>query len=495
MPFVPEKSSPSKGGISPVPSAEIETSRIETGSFFQTISRVLSPGICAILALAIISSFALWLTPVTGKAGLQLWIFDSGHLLVYKSLKPSWDAEHPNQPLNLTILAGAGLQTRMMSGFYSGTPLADLLEIERSLAGLVFAGPLEDVGFLDLTDRLKTEGLLETINPSSFSPWTTRGRIFGLPHDVHPVMLAYRADIIEAAGIDVGQIETWEDYFRVMRPLQRDFDGDGRIDRYILSGAATNPNTTELILLQAGGTFFDDDGRPLMNSELNARILARLATWYGGPDRVTGDVNIYNASVGSGLKLINDGFVTGLIAPDFYAGSMTMALPEMKDKFKLMPLPAWEKGGRRTSVQGGTMMGIAKTTPEPELAWAALKHLYLSEHNAERLFKDRGIVSPVKSFWSKSFYDEPSPFFCGQPVGRMYLDLAPDAPLRPSSPFYVQALMRFVTVATQLTEVANREKVSNPDQLVSRARELLDLAQDDLQRQIDRNVFLSKPAS
>ena len=95
---------------------------------------------------------------------------------------------------------------------------------------------IEDVGFVDLTERLESEGLLETINRPSFAPWTSRGRIYGIPHDVHPMLLCYRADIIEGAGIDMSKIETWEDFARELRPLMHDLDGDGRPDRFLLAG-------------------------------------------------------------------------------------------------------------------------------------------------------------------------------------------------------------------------------------------------------------------
>ena len=440
------------------------------------------------LVLAVTSSIAIALLPVHQPTGLQAWAFDQGHVDVYDRLTPSWNAAHPTHPLNVTLLLGPALQTRMMSGFYANTPVADLLEIERMQAGPVFAGPLADIGFVDLTDRLRNEGLLDQINAASFSPWTTRGHIFGLPHDVHPTMLAYRSDLVEAAGIDLSHVETWDDYFRAMRPLMRDIDGDGRIDCYPLNGTYANSSTTEVILLQAGGTFFDDDGQPLLDSEANVRILSRLATWFAGPNRVTEDVNIGSKS---GLIKMHAGMVIGVIVPDYFAGSMETALPMLSGKFKLMPLPAWEKGGRRTSVQGGTMMGIAKSTPDVDLAWAALKHLYLSPINAEHLFLDRGIVTPVKAHWKNPVFDRPIAYFCGQHVGRMYLELAPNVPLRPSSPYYSQAINRLGNVENQLANLAGDENIGDPALLEPLARRLLGDAQKDLQAQINRNVFLS----
>ncbi|MBS0662790.1 MAG: extracellular solute-binding protein [Verrucomicrobia bacterium] len=448
-------------------------------------------GLGVMLALAVLTSAAMLFERIPRPAGLQVWAFDPGHVDVYRLLVPGWNRRHPDHPLALNVLTGSALQTRMMSGFLAGTPVADLLEIERTLTGPVFAGPVDEIGFVDLTDRLQREGLLDQINAASFSPWTTRGHIFGLPHDVHPVMLAYRSDLVEAAGIDVTRIETWDDYFRAMRPLMRDLDGDGRIDCYPLNGTYANPSTAEVILLQAGGTFFTADGSAELDSEINAEILARLATWFAGPARVIGDANFGTVS---GQQLLHSGFVIGIIAPDFFAGSMTTTLPDMAGRFKLMPLPAWKPGGRRTSVQGGTMMGIARSTPDVDLAWAALKELYLSPVGAEHLFRDRGIVTPVKANWNQPVFDEPSPFFCGQPVGRLYLRLAPEVPLRPSSPYYTQATTYLGNIANQLATLADREGIAEPARLLPRARALLAAAQRDLQAQMRRNTFLARPA-
>ena len=443
------------------------------------------------LVLAVGSSIGIALLPNHQTVGLQAWAFDAGHVDVYNLLIPDWNKAHPENPLNVKVILGPALQTRMMSGFYAGTPIADMLEIERMQAGPVFAGPLADIGFVDLTDRLRNEGLLDQINAASFSPWTTRGHIFGMPHDVHPTLLAYRCDLVEAAGIDLSKVETWDDYFRAMRPLMRDTDGDGRIDCYPLNGTYANSTTTEVILLQAGGTFFDENGQPLLDSEVNVKILARLATWFAGPNRVVADVSIGSKS---GLILMNAGMVIGVIMPDFFAGSMPATLPSLDGKFKLMPLPAWEKGGRRTSVQGGTMMGIAKSTPDVDLAWAALKHLYLSPVGAEHLFLDRGIVTPVKSNWNNPVFDRPSSYFCGQPIGRMYLQVAPDVPLRPSSPYYGQAIARLGNVENQLANLTEDQGITDPAQLEPIARRLLVAAQKDLQAQINRNVFLARSA-
>ena len=397
----------------------------------RALLKLFSPGLWIVLMLAVVSTVLVALLPVRPPHGMQMWVFDANHFKIAGIIAAQWNREHPDTPVEVKQVTGSAIQTRMLSAFYSNTPVADLIEVERSMIGQVFAGPVEDVGFVDLTERLDREGLRTQINEPSFSPWTTRGHIFGLPHDVHPVMLMYRADIIEAAGIDMAKIETWEDYFRTLRPLMVDLDGDGRPDRYLLN---SSPNTLfyhEVLLLQAGGQLFDTSNRPVLNRGPNARILAQLATWYTGPNQVAAEAPVGGVSA---LQLLREGYVIGLLAPDWFAGSMRLTLPDMGGKFKFRPLPVWEKGGRRTSVLGGTMLGITKASPHQEAAWAFAKYLYLSASSAKLLHEIDGIITPVRSNWAQPFYDEPDRFYCNQPLGRMYIGLAPDVPLRPSSP-------------------------------------------------------------
>ncbi|MDB6093752.1 MAG: hypothetical protein JWM32_1314 [Verrucomicrobia bacterium] len=459
-------------------------------SFLAGAVRSFSPGLCVVAAFGLISAGIIALLPAKPRAGLQVWVGDGNHANLYRALAPEWDRLHPDLPLQVSLIAGPALQSRMLSGFYSGTPIADLVEVERGQIGQVFAGPIEDVGFVDLTQRLKDEGLMSQINTASFSPWTTRGHIFGLPHDVAPVMLVYRADLVEAAGIDVSQIATWDDYFRLLRPLLKDLDGDGYIDRYPLTLSLTNPFFSEIFLLQGGGGYFDANGQPTLNSAANVHIVSRLATWYAGPDRVVGDVNMYT---GSGLRLISEGYAVAIPGADWFAGAVSASLPLMKGKFKVMPLPAWEKGARRTSVNGGTMIGLTKASKHPALAWELAKYLYFSPVMAQRLFELTHIVSPMKANWSQSYYDRPDPFFAGQPVGRLFLQQAPDVPLRPASPYFSAAIQMVNNVITQLMASADRRACSDPAQMQPEAQRLLDEAQKAIVTQINRNVFLSPP--
>jgi arabinosaccharide transport system substrate-binding protein len=453
--------------------------------------RLFSPGVWLVVLLAGATMALVWLLPVAPRDGLQFWTFVREHAAIASDTAEIWNRAHPGLPVRVSTLTGPTLQTRMLSGFYSDTPVGDLIEIERGLIGQVFAGPEADIGLVDLTDLLKREHLRERINAPSFSPWSFRGRIFGLPHDVHPVMLLYRADLVEAAGIDVSRIGTWDDYFRTMRPLMRDKDGDGRVDTFLLNLAPTSIGLHEILLLQAGGGLFAPDGHPTLNSDINVRTVAQMAVWCAGPGRATAEVLVAGPSA---MKLADEGYLLAFLAPDWLAGSMRTYLPNMAGKFKVMPLPAWTKGGRRTSVYGGTMVGITKASRNREAAWEFAKQLYFAPETAERLYRTFCIVSPIKSNWSLPCYDEPDPYFSHQPLGRLYLNLAADVPLRVPSPYYSQAGDVLNAAMISICRYVDAHSLTDPAAVEAEARRTLDAAQARLLHLMSHNVFLRRPA-
>jgi arabinosaccharide transport system substrate-binding protein len=439
----------------------------------------LSPGAWVIAGLGLVSSLlVLTRSSDADKADASMWTFAAPHYAIYAPAIESWNRDN-EFTVELHQLSRQVMDRRMTGGFLGGVPTADLLEPERSTASLAFSGPVEAVGFLDLTDRLRDEGLLEAINTPSFSPWTYEGRIFGIPHDVHPVMLGYRADLIEAAGIDLSRVETWDDLFEALRPLRSD-------ERYPLSLWDTNSDMIELLLLQAGGGGFTPEGVLAFDRPVNARTIAVMVSWMVGPDRVTADVPEFSPT-GNALK--REGRALCYLMPDWMCNIWRRELPDMAGKLKLMPLPAWEPGGLRTSIWGGSMLGLSRVAEDHDELWAFAKYLYLSDELARELYRTGDIITPVRSHWDDPIFDEPDPYFSGQPKGRLYIDLADEVPLRTSSPFFTQARQEMQNVVSRLRQWAEQNGVHEPAALEPQAAEYLRDAQASMRRLIDRNAF------
>jgi arabinosaccharide transport system substrate-binding protein len=277
-----------------------------------------------------------------------------------------------------------------------------------------------------------------------------------------------------------------------MGPLMADKNGDGYPDRHLLNIWETNPFSIEILLLQAGGEFFDADFNPIIDSEINARVISTIVSWISGPKHIGANAQNFDAE---GNHMFLTGEVVCGLMPDWLAGVWMQDLPGLKGKIKLMPLPAWEKGGRRTSVQGGTMISIPERTSDITNSWDFAKKLYLSPELAETLFKNSSIISPIKTNWTLPIYDKPNPYFCGQANGRLFINEAPNIPTRTSSPFRPAALQAIGDAVISLKRMAEAQSLYTPADLLPLARAELKIAQAKVRAQMDRNFFQKAEAS
>ena len=442
-------------------------------------------GVLVILILAAVSALYIFTQPPSDLEGRLLWTFIRDRVPVYREVIEDWDLRG-EEHMSVELVEYRALQRRLLSGFVSGMPLADIVEVERNIASATWRGPLEAVGFVDLTEHLKKDGIYEMINEPSYSPWTNRGRIFGLPADVHPVLLAYRADIFEAEGIDVSELTTWEKFFDATRHLVQDFTGDGTPDQYIFELPETDGAIVVTLIFQAGGRLFDEEGRPVLNSAINVRTLATLADWASEPGKVTGDLDLYT---GAGNQLRSQGFVLSWLVPDWRARIAENYIQAVSGKMKLMPLPAFEEGGRRTSSWGGTMLGFPKSAGNFEKNWEFAKRLYLSRELVRLSWTEFSVLTPVKQFWDDPIFDQPHPYWSNQLKGQIFISQAGSVPVRDSSPYNELATREVSIVMNALVRHAEANGLTEPEDLMPEAEALLDRAQANVVRQMKRNIF------
>ncbi len=412
----------------------------------------IGPAPALLLVLLLVFGGWLLLHPATGSAELapgetllRVWVFARTHYDAYRDIIPLFERAHPGVKVDLQLVHGRAVTSRLQAAFWADLDVPDLVETEISSAGMFFRGPLEDIGFVDLTDRLHATGLYDRIVQTRFAPWSSRQRIFGLPHDVHPVMLAYRRDLLEEAGIDAADLDTWDKFVEAGRKITRDLDGDGTIDRYMIELSDTSASSFEVLLFQRGGGYFDAEGRLIMD---DATALATLR-WYvplvAGPDRI-------GNSLGDGQILtqeVEKGYLVCLIAPDWRTRMFQIDIPGVAGKMALMPMPAAEPGGRRTSTWGGTMIGITKKSRHPDLAWALAVHLYYAIEPFDERFRQTHIIPPIRDAWGQPSLSEPMAYWSDQPIGALYTALADDTPPQYSSPYAPMAKAKMGEAITE----------------------------------------------
>ncbi|HEX5101275.1 MAG TPA: hypothetical protein VFV94_17310, partial [Polyangiaceae bacterium] len=132
--------------------------------------------------------------------------------------------------------------------------------------------------------------------------------------------------------------------------------------------------------------------------------------------------------------------------------SIEMEAPNVRGLFRVMPLPAWTPGGRRTSTWGGSGLAITRASKRVELAWDFAKLLYFDRDELGRRYRATKILPPLKDSWTLPEFAEKSDFFRGQRIGEEFAKLAPDVPADWATPYRSRAEDRLGGVVLRALE-------------------------------------------
>ncbi len=436
-----------------------------------------------LLALALSSGLLLLATrqQAARAADLTLATFAVQHYSAYQRILPEFERRH-HVKVGIQLVDQRALQTRLQNAMLAHTAVPDLVELIDGSIGYFTRGPLKDVGFADLTTRMAQSGYRERIVASRFSKWQSRGHLFAVPHDVHPVMLAYRADLVEQLGIRIDELETWDDFATVGARVSKDLNGDGVIDRYMIDLPAAGGWGLNVLLLQRGVELFGPRGEVSFDDPRTVDTMLWYLKQVRGPRRIATE-----CGWGQPLaKAMSDGLALFYIAPDWRSYLLQTDVPSLSGKLKLMPLPAWEKGGRRTSVWGGTGLAITKQSRHQDLAWELLKFLYFNTNELGKRFASTNIVPPFKDAWTLPEFQAPNSFYSGQRLGAEYARLAPDTPAVWDSPYTATAEGKLSEVFLHGAQYFDAHGEQGLRQVIERE---LTAAQAYVQRVMSRNVL------
>lgn len=418
------------------------------------------------------------------KPDLVFATFTKEHAKAYESAVAEFEKKH-NVRVQVQVVDQRALQGRLQSALTVGADVPDMVELLDGTMGTFTKGPLEDVGFIDLTDRVREAKLDQTLVTSRFGKWSSRGRIFALPHDVHPTMLVYRRDLIEKLGIDTNKLTTWEEFCRVGREITKDYNGDGVVDHYMIDLPAAEAWAMRLLILQNGSGMFNEAGDVMFDDDASAEVLCWYVEQIQGKNRIS-----FSAGWGQNLaKAMLDGLCLFYIAPDWRTAQFEADVPKLKGMVAVMPMPAWKEGSIRTSTWGATGLAITKKCKRPDLAWELAMHLYYVPEQLGPRFAKTNILPPYIPSWSQPEFDEPREFWSNQKLGREYANLAPQVPDEKANA-YMQLAEAKLQEAFESIRLYHAEKGS--EGLREFAKVELKKRADDIRRVAARNVFLKQ---
>ena len=395
------------------------------------------------LLIGLGSGIAVALRPGQPRADLTVWVFADSHYKCFQPLVKNFSERHGVR-VNLNILSARAESLRLAQLFMSdpqSDQIPDVAEMEIGLVARFFRPPVDQVGFLPLNERLKSSGWYDKIVEKRFAPWSKEDVIFGVPHDVHPCTITYRADLFEQAGVDLPAARTWPQFHEACLKFERYWKSRGFKYRHALELAEGSADNLQQMLLQRGLNGIDTYGNVYLDKDPRfAQTLAFYAQMVAGPRKISVQTPAGTAAL---TRDLTDGNICALITPDWRLTYIKRYGAAQFGKMRMMPMPVFDPTDKPTSTWGGTMIGITKASRNKELAWKLVEYLYFSEEGLQARKQFTEILPPIKSMWSDPYFHEPDPYFGGQKGGELLTALAVQIPPRyvtPATPIMSQAL-------------------------------------------------------
>lgn len=405
------------------------------------------------LVISVVTGLTILFRPADRPADLTVWTFVDRHALSFRqSVEPGGESltdlfqRETGQSVAVKLIGYSALNVRLNAVFDRDDPgpgVPDLVEIEIGTIGRYFRPPIGDIAFLPLNDRLQRDGLLDRLLPARMSPWTKQGVIFGVPRDVHPVSITYRRDLFDQAGIDLGSATTWPVFQDRCLAFQAYWAKQGKQIRAIEMQRAAG-DAMDVLLLQQQINLLDDRNVSHFSDPRVAKTIAFYAQCVAGPKRIGGDST---PGPNGTIYDLSQGTLAAMITPDWVPNGIKTAAPALAGKLSMMPLPRFNPTDARTATRGGTMMGIPRHARDPEQSWRLLKTLYFSPEALKARQHYTAVLPPLRDAWQDPIWHTPEPFYGGQKINELYIELAAELPRRYVTPFTLMANQAVMTVA------------------------------------------------
>jgi len=399
------------------------------------------------IAVAIISGALMLFFRAPQRAEMKVWVFADSHANSYRTPdgdRPSLIEQYRKLHgvrVDVSLIAAKAEDIRLMALFGSDSgDVPDLAEVEIGSVGKFFIPPIREVGFLPLNDFLKRDGLMDKMVRSRFAPWSKEGVIFGVPHDVHPVTISYRKDLFDEVGVNLASAKTWDQLQELCLKAQLGWQRKGFTRRFALEMPQSKPDYLVTMLLQRHINLIDDRNQVFLNDPKVADTVARYALMVTGSRQVGADSS---PGVNMWTRDLANGDIAACFTPDWRSVYIRSFAKELAGKVAMMPLPVFDPGDEPTATWGGTMMGIPRRCKDPEESWKLLKFLYTTPQSLEARWRFTHIIPPMRERWADPIYHEADPFYGGQKVDELYIQLAERIPNRyvtPFTPMAVQSL-------------------------------------------------------
>jgi multiple sugar transport system substrate-binding protein len=264
-------------------------------------------------------------------------------------------------------------------------------------------------GFMDFLYERCDSAVIEEIK-------SLDGHIYQIPWKINPIMLIYNINFTNDLKLP-GPPKTYSEFFNASQKFQKDFDGDGYVDRWF--GYSEVEVTWwqrffdfyPLYLAASGGAPLVKNNKAVFNNKYAIEVFSFLSELY--------KKNYFSKEK---LSARQDVFLSGITATRF-TGPWEIAHAEkfkpegFKYDYTFMPVPDGHKGPVYTYGDPKNIV-IFKTCKNPQAAWDYIKTM-IDEEGDLKLLKITNQLPRRKNLNSNSYFNG---YFAHNPKMKVFAD-------------------------------------------------------------------------
>jgi multiple sugar transport system substrate-binding protein len=260
-----------------------------------------------------------------GKLDLTFWDWDPN----IDKVVALWNSSHPDIHVTLSNPAGGDQLVSKMITAHQAKNGPDIAKVEyQSLPALVSGGVVRDI-----TDL--TKDAVPSFDDATMKATRFEGKVYGIPQDVAPLMLFYRADVFKKYGLSVPT--TWDQYAQEAADLHK------KAPKVSMTNFdAGDPGWFTGLVQQAGADWWTTSGTS-WHVAINGPQSKKVADYWEKLVR-SGVIEKNPSFSPQWNKQMNDGTLATWISGAWAPAQLGGIAPATKGKWTVAPLPAWTAG-------------------------------------------------------------------------------------------------------------------------------------------------------
>jgi arabinosaccharide transport system substrate-binding protein len=395
------------------------------------------------------------------KRKVTIWSFAPNNVEEYQKRKADIEKKF-NVELDIQVVAQNAFVQKLQAVMMDGKGAPDIIEWMIENNRILNADP-KKCFVMPLDQYVAKSSVFPKVVPGRVAWVKYGGHTYGLPHDVHPVVLIYNDTIWKSVGVDMEKIKTWDEFFEASKKLTAE-KRDGKPLHYALpTGNDGLNNTMFMIWQQTGSQILDAKGNPTFTSPQFKAYVDKWLSW-----QKTGAFTSWDW--GNFPALLASGTLCSYTSPDWWVPQVNLASTgssegavsalsnkaekraEVKYQFRVRSLPAYKAGGSTTASWGGSFMAIPKGTKNADLIYKIMEYVQYDDSSLKVRWESTTMLPPMASVWNDPMFKRPDARFGGQKLGELMVSSAKVMPKVNSGDVFWDAINDFTQ---QYTEMAS----------------------------------------